>query len=182
MRALVMRHVNGLESATSMLKKKPYLVLMVESNLGLEAAHIANMVKDNPRCVCLTETGSEGRFGVLTTNNRKMEFVALLEQLLMQNGVFICERVVSDDADACLSTLKKQLLQYRMVSSEQNCTTIFNNTRVSYSGKVSEDGKVALALQDDLCIALQLAAYWSSYVLQRKCNFLDYNRFFDHDH
>lgn len=42
------------------------------------------MVKDHPRCVSLAETGAEGRFGVLTTNNRKLEFVALLEQLLLQ--------------------------------------------------------------------------------------------------
>lgn len=183
MRALVMRHVNGLESATAMLKHPPKLVLMVESNLGLEAAHIANMVKEKPRCVSLTETGTEGRYGVLTTNHRKLEFVALLEQLLLQNSVFVCERLISDDQNACLTTLKKQLLQYRQVSSEANCTTVFNNTRTTYSGKVSEDGRVVPnALQDDLCIALQLAAFWSSYVLQRKCKFLDYNRFFDDRH
>lgn len=180
MRALVLRHINGLESATSMLPTPPYIVLMVESNLGLEAAHIANMVKDKPRCINLTETGSEGRFGVLTTHNRKFEFVALLEQLLLQNSVFLCERIISDDQTHCISTLKKQLLQYRMVSSDTNCTTVFNSSRTTYSGKVSEDGKVVPnALQDDLCIALQLAAFWSSYVLQRKCQFLDYNRFFD---
>lgn len=180
MRALVLRHINGLESATSMLTRPPYIVVMVESNLGLEAAHIANMVKDKPRCINLTETGPEGRFGVLTTNNRKLEFVALLEQQLLQNSVFLCERLICDDQDHCVSTLKKQLLQYRMVSSEANCTTVFNNTRTTYSGKVSEDGRVVPnALQDDLCIALQLACFWSSYVLQRKCQFLDYNRFFD---
>ena len=179
MRALVKRHITGIEIATSMISPPPYIVVMVESNLGLEAAHIANMVKENQRCVCLTETGPEGRFGVLTTNARKMEFVALLEQLLLQNAIFLCDRMVSDDANHCITTLQKQLLQYRMVSSEHNCTTVFNNTRVSYSGKVGDDGKMALALQDDLCIALQLATFWSSYVLQRKCKFLDYNRFFD---
>lgn len=166
--------------ATAMLKKPPKICLMVESNLGLEAAHIANMVKDHPRCVSLAETGTEGRFGVLTTNNRKLEFVALLEQLLLQNSVFLCERIISDNQVDCIKTLKKQLLQYRQVSSETNCTTVFNNARTTYSGKVSEDGRVVPnALQDDLCIALQLAAFWSSYVLQRKCKFLDYNRFFD---
>ena len=117
---------------------------------------------------------------MLTTNNRKLEFVALLEQLLLQNSVFLCERIISDNQVDCIKTLKKQLLQYRQVSSETNCTTVFNNARTTYSGKVSEDGRVVPnALQDDLCIALQLAAFWSSYVLQRKCKFLDYNRFFD---
>ena len=42
-----------------------------------------------------------------------------------------------------------------------------------------QDGKVmAHALQDDLCITLQLLAFWSSYVLQRRCKFLDYDRIF----
>ena len=33
-------------------------------------------------------------------------------------------------------------------------------------------------MRDDLCIALQMAVYWSSYVLQRKCKFLDYGALF----
>jgi hypothetical protein len=152
---------------------------MVESNLGLEAAHIANMCKDDSDVVSLRETGQEGRFGVLTTQQRKMEFVALLEQLLLQNAVTVCDRVVSDDAPVSLETLKRQLQQYRMVCSETNCATVFNQLRVTYSGKVAENGKVApSAMQDDLCIALQLAAFWSSYVIQRKCKFLDYDRLY----
>jgi hypothetical protein len=179
MRALVRRHVQGLQNMCARMTTPPMLVLMVESNLGLEAAHIANMLKDEENVISLRETGKEGRFGVLTTQQRKMEFVALVEQLLLQNSVNVCERVVSDDADAALSTLKKQLLQYRMVSSETCCPTVFNQSRVTYSGKVSENGKITgSALQDDLCIALQLAAFWSSYVIQRKCKFLDYNRFY----
>jgi hypothetical protein len=179
MRALVSRHVQGLKDLSAHISPAPTLVLMVESNLGLEAAHIANMLKDDTSVISIRETGKEGRFGVLTTQGRKMEFVALLEQLLMQSSVAICKRVVSDDDTAALNTLKRQLQQYRMVSSESNCVTVFNQSRVTYSGKVSENGKVApSALQDDLCIALQLAAFWSSYVIQRRCKFLDYDRFY----
>jgi hypothetical protein len=179
MRALVARHVQGLKNLTAHISPSPKLVLMVESNLGLEAAHIANMLKEDTDVISLRETGKEGRFGVLTTHQRKMEFVAILEQLLLQSAVTVCERVVSDDDAAALQTLKRQLHQYRMVCSESNCPTVFNQSRVTYSGKVSENGKVApSALQDDLCIALQLAAFWSSYVIQRKCKFLDYDRFY----
>ena len=50
---------------------------------------------------------------------------------------------------------------------------------VLHSGKVAENGKLGpSALQDDLCIALQLAVFWSTYVVQRKCKFLDYTRLF----
>jgi hypothetical protein len=179
MRTLVKRHVQGLKNMSAHISPSPLLILMVESNLGLEAAHIANMLKEDTDVMSIRETGPEGRFGVLTTHQRKMEFVALLEQLLLQNAVTVCDRIVSDDDVAALQTLKRQLQQYRMVCSETDCATVFNQSRVTYSGKVSENGKVApSALQDDLCIALQLAAFWSSYVLQRKCKFLDYNRFF----
>ena len=179
MRALVLRHVRKLESMTRAAGTRPYIVLMVESNLGLEAAHIANMFKDNDRVISLRETGPEGRFGVLTTHARKLEFVAIVEQLLLQNSIAVCERLSSDDGDVCLATLRTQMGQYRMVCSDVNSSSVFNSSRVTYSGKVSENGKVIpSALQDDLCIALQLAAFWSSYVLQRKCKFLDYKRFY----
>ena len=78
-----------------------------------------------------------------------------------------------------MKTLKKQLLQYRKVNSELGKSTVFGMHKITYSGKVSEDGKVmAHALQDDLCITLQLLAFWSSYILQRRCKFLDYDRIF----
>ena len=106
-----------------------------------------------------------------------MEFVALLEQLLLQDAISIADRVVSDDAKDCLEVLQRQLGQYKMICSESTATTVFNTTRITYSGKVSENGKLS-NMNDDLCIALQIAAYWSSYVLQRKCGKLDYERFF----
>jgi hypothetical protein len=179
MHSLILRHIKGIQDATRYMDRPPFIIVMVESNLGLEAAHIANMLQHDPQCVCLRETGSTGRYGVLTTHQRKMEFVSLLEQLLMQNSIELCERIVSDDANACISALQKQLHQYRMISSESNSTTVFGSHKVTYSGKVAPNGKVASsALQDDLCIALQLVSFWSSYVVQRKCKFFDYNLYF----
>ena len=179
MQNLLKRHVNALRSRC---QGSPKFVIMTESNLGLEAAHIANFFREEPRCVCLRETGPEGRFGVLTTHGRKFEFAALLEQYLMQQAITICNHVVSDDAPGAVRQLETQLLNYRMVSSSDTTLNAFSNTRVTLSGKVGANGKITGgAMQDDLCIALQLAIFWSSYVLQRKCNFLDYNRFFAQD-
>lgn len=108
-----------------------------------------------------------------------MQFVAVIERLMAEDGITISTRLVSDDADDALKTLKKQLLNYRKVNSELGKSTAFGNHKITYSGKVSEDGKVmAHALQDDLCITLQLLAFWSSYILQRKCKFLDYDTIF----
>ena len=179
MRNLVLRHINGLCSSTRNMTPQPILVVAVESNLGLEASHIHHLLADNPRCVVLRETGPDGKHGVLTTHERKLEFTAVLEQLFLQDAVSFATRIVSDDADSCLKTLKKQLESYRMLSSEVGRSNVFGTAKVTYSGKVGADGKlVPGALQDDLCIALQMAAFWSSYVIQRKCKFLDYASLF----
>ena len=175
MRDLVLRHINSLCSATRNIVPPPILIVAVESNLGLEASHIHNLLKDNPRCVVLRETGPDGKHGVLTTHERKLEFAAVLEELFLQDAVSFASRIISDDADTCLKTLKKQLESYRMLSSELGRSNVFGAPKVTYSGKVGADGKmVPGALQDDLCIAMQMAAFWSAYVLQRKCKFLDY--------
>lgn len=76
---------------------------------------------------------------------------------------------------ALMARRRKQLDTYRMLSNEVGRNTVFGAPKVTYSGKVGPDGRPApSALQDDLCIALQMAAFWSSYVIQRRCKFLDY--------
>lgn len=123
-----------------------------------------------------------GKCGVLTTNTRKLEFVSVLERLMMERALAICANVVSDNATDALAALQKQLGTYRKVNSESGKATVFGSAKVTFSGKVTEDGKMRPGvMQDDLCITLQLLAFWSSYVLQRKCKFLDYARLFgDH--
>lgn len=179
MRHLVLTHIDKLLLLTRNFPFPPWIIVAVESNLGLEAAHVAHLLKSYPRCVMLHETGPEGRFGVLTTHQRKLEFVAVLEDLLLQDAVNICDKVVSQDVTGCIKTLQKQMENYRMLTNEIGRGNVFGAVKVTYSGKVTSDGKVASgALQDDLCIALQMAAFWSSYVIQRKCIFLDYNKIF----
>jgi hypothetical protein len=171
MNATLLRHIRGLERLVGGATHAVRFVIMTESNLGLEAAHVANMLKDEPRCIQLKETGPQGRYGVLTTHQRKIEFVALLESMLTQDGICIVDNLVSTDATTTLATLQRQLGQYRMISTTG--AGLFAPPKISYSGKVGPDGKLS-TLQDDLCIALQMAVYWSSYVIQRKCKFLDY--------
>ena len=173
-RNLVNRHIRGIISAFQTNTSPFSIVVAVESNLGLEASHIDHMLRHTKECVVLKETGSQGKCGVLTTNQRKMEFVAVLEDLLLQNAICISDRLVSDDPDTCLKTLRKQLEHYRMLSNEIGRNTVFGAPKVTYSGKVGEDGRPAHSLQDDLCISLQMAAFWSSYVIQRRCKFLNY--------
>ena len=180
MRALVCRHMHGIRRLFITQNKLPWFVLAVESNLGLEASHVAHIVRDMERVVVLRETGPEGKHGVCTTHQRKLEFVSLLEQSLLEHAVSIADRIASDDAEKCIADLRKQLMNYRKVNSETGRGSAFAQAKLTYSGKVGEDGRMAPhAFQDDLCITLQLAVFWSSYVLQRKCKFLNYKRLFD---
>lgn len=137
------------------------------------------MLKDMQQVVVLRETGSMGKCGVLTTNTRKLEFVSVLEKLMMEKALYISKNVISDNVTETLTVLQKQLGTYRKINSESGKATVFGSAKVTFSGKVTEDGKMRPAvMQDDLCITLQLLAFWSSYVVQRKCKFLDYNRIF----
>ena len=128
----------------------------------------------------LRETGPTGKAGVATTHERKLQFVALLEQLMLEHAISFNERIISDDEEDCMKTLKRQLGTYRKINSELGKATVFAVPKVTYSGKVTEDGRMLPnSLQDDLCITLQMLAFWSSYVLQRKCKFLDYTNLYD---
>jgi hypothetical protein len=78
------------------------VIVAIESNLGLvriyiykcivnsryaglqEAAHISHMLSEMKNVICLRETGKAGRAGVVTTQERKMQFVAVLERLLAE--------------------------------------------------------------------------------------------------
>lgn len=176
---VVTTHIDELQSLFVHQVKKPWILVSVESNLGLEASHIAHLLANKPKVVCLAETGPDGKHGVLTTHQRKIEFVAITQQLLMTNAMSINKHVISKDAAVALADLKKQLHNYKKINSEISGGSAFGMPKVSYSGKVSETGKLmAHAFQDDLCITLQLAAYWSTYILQRKCRFLDYANIF----
>lgn len=108
-----------------------------------------------------------------------MAFVAVVEQLMLENALTISAAVVSDDATAALATLRQQMGAFRKINSELGKSTAFANPKIIYSGKVNAEGKMMPnALQDDLCITLQLLAFWSKYVVQRKCKFLDYESIF----
>ena len=107
MQAIVVRHFNGLMNLFARQQIAPWFILAIESNLGMEASHIEHMLRGYPRVVVLHETGSSGKCGVATTHQRKLEFVAVLERLLLDDAVCIADRIVSDDADACIANLKK---------------------------------------------------------------------------
>jgi len=180
MRRLVLRHVSGLNRLFVHQRTVPTILVMVESNLGMEASHIQHALAQVSNVVCLRETGPEGKWGVSLTHERKLSYVAVTEQLLMEHAISIGAKVVSDDPEECLTTLKQQLQNYRKVNSELGRSTVFAQAKHTYSGKVTEDGRMLpQAMQDDLCITFQMLCWWSAYIIQRKCKFLNYAKIYD---
>lgn len=61
MRKLVLSHLSQLRRMFMRANKQPAYIFMVESNLGLEASHIAFLLREEKDVVCLCETGPEVR-------------------------------------------------------------------------------------------------------------------------
>ena len=145
-----------------------------------EASHIQHALAEVSNVTCLRETGPEGKWGVTLTHERKLSYVAITEQLLLEHAVFISQKIVSDDMDDCITTLKQQLQNYRKVNSELGRSTVFAQAKHTFSGKVTEAGRMLpQSMQDDLCITFQMLCWWSAYILQRKCKFLNYASLYD---
>ena len=93
------------------------------------------------------------RFGILTTQEIKYAMMTLTNNMLRDQRIAIAGQIVSQDPAGNLRRLKEQLSVYSFqFKSAQNC---FGKQRVALCGKVG-------GMKDDVCIALQLAIYYSS--------------------
>lgn len=93
------------------------------------------------------------RFGVLTTEEVKYGMMTLMNNMLRDQRVAVAQPLVSDDSAANVRRLKEQLAVYSFqYKSALNC---FGKQRVALCGKVG-------GMKDDVCIALQLAVYYSA--------------------
>ena len=59
-----------------------------------------------------------------------------------------------------LDKLRTQLLTMRRICSEKEGARPGASHSVTISGKLDESGKISATNQDDLCMALIMAAYW----------------------
>ena len=93
------------------------------------------------------------RFGILTTEEVKYGMMTLMNNMLRDQRVAVQQPLVSDDSAANTRRLKEQLAVYSFqYKSAVNC---FGRQRVALCGKVG-------GMKDDVCIALQLAVYYSA--------------------
>ena len=162
-------HVIALQELFRARNRKVSIILVIETNLSCHAEVIIRSVEEDPLCdpvLALTET-RKIRAGVLVTNHRKDEYVQVVTRVLDMQGVKIFKSCVTpgrtqDSATDLWEQLRTQLLAYRCIDTESFEGSAFQRSKITYSGKVDENGKVASnQLQDDLVIAFQQAVYWS---------------------
>lgn len=126
---------------------------MCERNLGFESEHHERALRDLPLVRHRIDHQAK-RYGILTTEDVKYGMMVLLNTMLRDQRVNVCEPLLSDDPVGNKRRLREQLGIYSF--QYKTAATVFTKTRVSLNGKVG-------GLKDDVCICLQLAIYYSNH-------------------
>ena len=92
------------------------------------------------------------RFGILTTEEIKYAMMVLTNNMLRDQRIAVSDALVSDDAEQNCARMKEQLIIYSF--QYKAALNAFGKQRVALGGKVG-------GMKDDVCIALQLAIYFS---------------------
>ena len=127
------------------------VVVMVERNLGFEAEHHQRALHGVPYTQHRIDHQAQ-RYGILTTEETKLAMMTLANNMLRDKRINVLDPLLSEDAPAARRRLREQLgiysFQYKAAANA------FGKQRVALNGKVG-------GMKDDVCIALQLAVYYS---------------------
>jgi hypothetical protein len=148
--ALIERHIASLRRRSEFAESE--VIVMVERNLGFEAEHHERALNGIPGTRHRIDHQAK-RYGVLTTQDIKYGMMTLLNTMLRDQRINISPDLVSDNAAASSRRLKEQLCIYSFQFKSASST--FGRQQVALNGKVG-------GMKDDLCIALQLAVYFSA--------------------
>ena len=129
------------------------IVIMVERNLGFEAEHHQRALSGLPMTRHRVDHQAQ-RYGVLTTEEIKHAMMTLTNNMLRDQRINILEDVLSEDPAGNRRRLREQLAIYSY--QYKAAANAFGKQRVALNGKVG-------GMKDDVCIALQLAIYFSQY-------------------
>jgi 16S rRNA G1207 methylase RsmC len=148
--ALVQRHIQRLREEP--MFQMSQIIVMVERNLGFEAEHHQRALHGIPFTKHRIDHASQ-RYGILTTEEIKMGMMTLFNNMLRDQRINLHQPLFSENPDANLRKLKDQLHIYSF--QFKAAANAFGKQRVSLNGKVG-------GMKDDICIALQLAVYFSN--------------------
>ncbi len=162
-------------------------VVATESNLGMEASHIAAMFTRYPNVVILHETGGgakgEVRAGMWTSHSSKLHSYNVLTSAILNGRLHIAEevgaRTAFDEEVSALAALEQQMKSFRKIYKES--TSAFHVPGCTLSGKIGGDGKVASRLADDLVMSLFIAVDAALLVHSGASTSFPYTRFKTND-
>ena len=98
------------------------------------------------------------RVGVLTTEATKHAMAQLVVSMLAEKRIHVLPRLYSADPDGVRIRLREQMETYS--AQYKQAPDTFGKDKISLSGKVG-------GMKDDVCICLQLAAYFTQLETQR---------------
>lgn len=154
---MLLGHIRMIRAHPSL--RDAWIINFFESNLGLEAAHMAHMVRNERKCYTQYE---KGKCGVLTTHARKEAYThSFLNYFNTEAAHFLKDWVCCnpfEDANSrhkkVKAELKKQLLSFqKMVLSNENRP--FEIAKHIYSGKVKA------GMNDDIVMTILFTTYWA---------------------
>ena len=160
---LLIRHIHGIRRR-EIFKQCP-IIVVVENNLGMEASHMATMVRDAPNVEIFFERPETQKAGVCKTQKVTRDYQLVVEDRLGKNNIVFDDRLFSvstkyeDNVPAIELLLRAQLEAYHWEIREP--------TRTGEKQKVFLTGKNG-SQQDDLYIAFAMALYWGEVSTHRR--------------
>jgi hypothetical protein len=152
---LVSKHIHRIRMETG--RKATRVFIFVERNLGFEAEHHKYGL-EYMEGVSFYVDQKANRVGVLTTEATKHAMARLVVAMLEERRIHIQDPLFSNDPAGMRIRLREQLETYSMQVKAAPDT--FGKEKLSLSGKVG-------GMKDDICICLQLAAYYTQLENQR---------------
>jgi hypothetical protein len=152
---LVIRHISRIRLDIG--RKGCRVFVFVERNLGFEAEHHKRALHHLPGVTFYVDQKAN-RVGVLTTEATKHAMATLVVAMLEERRMHILPNLYSNEPDAMRIRLREQMETYSAQFKQAPDT--FGKDKISLSGKVG-------GMKDDVCICLQLAAYFTQLETQR---------------
>ena len=152
---LVSKHIARIRQDTG--RKACRVFIFVERNLGFEAEHHKRALEHIPGVNFYVDQKAS-RVGVLTTEATKHAMAQLVVSMLAERRIHILPNLYSSEPEAMRIRLREQMETYS--AQFKAAPDTFGKDRISLSGKVG-------GMKDDVCICLQLAAYYTQLETQR---------------
>ena len=153
--ARVEEHIRAIRAGIG--RKGSRVFVYVERNLGFEAEHHRRALGHLPGVKFYVDQAAN-RVGVLTTELVKHGMCQLVVAMLRERRLHVATNLISSNEHECKIRLREQMEVYGFQFKAP--ANPFQKERVSLSGKIG-------GMQDDVCICLQLACYFTQLEEQR---------------